>query len=77
MQDRNTLRNDEAQPETGPQQDKLGQIESLGTILPVGKDSSPIHCLTIVGQIEGHMAVSYTHLTSRSQHYLRFSERLV
>ena len=70
MQDRNTLRNDEAQPETGPQQDKLGQIESLGTILPVGKDSSPIHCLTIVGQIEGHMVLPPHNKTTKYEHIL-------
>ena len=70
MQDRNSLRNDEAQPETGPQQDKLGQIESLGTILPVGKDSSPIHCLTIVGQIEGHMVLPPHNKTTKYEHIL-------
>ena len=70
MQERNPLRNDEAQPETGPQQDKLGQIESLGTILPVGKDSSPIHCLTIVGQIEGHMVLPPHNKTTKYEHIL-------
>lgn len=72
MQSDNRLRNDEiTQPDEKPLgADALGQIESLGTVLPLGKDTSPIHCLTIVGQIEGHMVLPPHNKTTKYEHIL-------
>jgi len=64
------LHTSEVQPETESQQDKLGQIESMGTVLPAGNSTSPIHCLTIVGQIEGHMILPAHNKTTKYEHIL-------
>ena len=64
------LHTSEVQPETESQQDKLGQIESMGTVLPAGNSTSPIHCLTIVGQIEGHMVLPAHNKTTKYEHIL-------
>ena len=49
---------DTQQNSDDPQMDK---IQEMGSVL-TDNGKHKIHCLTIIGQIEGHYAVSYTHL---------------
>lgn len=70
MDENISLRQSEDQHETMTQQEKLGQIESVGTVLPMGRETSPIHCLTIVGQIEGHMVLPAHNKTTKYEHIL-------
>ena len=48
-----------------PEQDP---IEELGSVVTQGRDA--IHCLTIVGQIEGHQVLSSQTKTTKYEHIL-------
>ena len=48
-----------------PEQDS---IEELGSVVTQGRDA--IHCLTIVGQIEGHQVLSSQTKTTKYEHVL-------
>jgi len=48
---------------------QLQQVESLGTVMPA-YPTSPIHCVTVVGQIEGHMLLPPVNKTTKYEHIL-------
>ncbi|MEG1849248.1 MAG: ATP-dependent Clp protease proteolytic subunit [Oscillospiraceae bacterium] len=51
------------------QEDQLDQIEKNGAITPMdGKH--PIHCLTIIGQIEGHYVAAPQNKTTKYEHVI-------
>lgn len=51
-------------------QDNLETIKELGQ-LPIGKEGeSPIHCITIIGQVEGHMSLPPQNKTTKYEHLI-------
>lgn len=50
-------------------EDHTNQIEDTGSVLALHKDSV-IHCLTIIGQIEGHYALSQQTKTTKYEHVI-------
>jgi ATP-dependent protease ClpP protease subunit len=54
----------------GLENPEVSAIKELGTTrVPVAKDSA-IHCLTIIGQIEGHMALPPHNKTTKYEHVI-------
>lgn len=58
----------EAEPSFVPTTEEPDAIAAAGSTLTGGRE--PIHCLTIVGQIEGHQALSSQTKTTRYEHIL-------
>lgn len=62
-----------SQPETGNDGDEsseeIAQINETGSIT-VGRDGHCIHCLTIIGQIEGHNALPPQNKTTKYEHVI-------
>lgn len=56
------------QDNTIPTQDELEQIEQVGSLTTKGKHN--IHCLTIIGQIEGHYALPAQNKTTKYEHVI-------
>ena len=52
-----------------PNSDEREQIEQTGSITTTG-GRHRIHCLTIVGQIEGHMVLSPQNKTTKYEHFI-------
>lgn len=64
-----SLKNEEDVEEDKDRDNTRENIESLGvTQVPKGKDN--IHCLTIIGQIEGHMTLPPQNKTTKYEHIL-------
>ncbi|HEX2928012.1 MAG TPA: ATP-dependent Clp protease proteolytic subunit [Ruminiclostridium sp.] len=60
----------EAQPAEQPKQSaELQQVKELGTI-EIPKEESNIHCLTIIGQIEGHILLPPHNKTTKYEHII-------
>lgn len=76
--DNNLLKNESENPEgTEPQKEEkspsnlIDKIQQLGqTNVPQMTTDSSIHCLTIVGQIEGHMALPPQNKTTKYEHII-------
>lgn len=49
--------------------DAAENVESLGTV-SVPKIKSPIHCLTIIGQVEGHVLLPSQNKTTKYEHVI-------
>jgi ATP-dependent protease ClpP protease subunit len=58
---------DEKQQTT--EKDKLDKIKEMGTVAVQEKDRN-IHCLTVIGQIEGHMVLPPQNKTTKYEHVL-------
>lgn len=59
---------DNNQEDTVPTQNQLDQIEQVGSLTTKGKHN--IHCLTIIGQIEGHYALPPQNKTTKYEHVI-------
>ena len=55
-----------------PREDRTtqGAIESLGTPEPPHVNQSPVHCLTVIGQIEGHLLLPSQNKTTKYEHVI-------
>lgn len=54
-----------------PQESEAETIKEFGQISTNGKDGkSPIHCITIIGQIEGHMSLPPQNKTTKYEHLI-------
>jgi ATP-dependent protease ClpP protease subunit len=63
------LKAESQEPKQTDQEDKLNNIKELGQIeIPAFK--SDIHCLTIAGQVEGHMVLPPQNKTTRYEHVI-------
>lgn len=68
--------NNNNQPEEQPKEDKptgglMEKIQQLGqTNVPQLSQDSKIHCLTIVGQIEGHLQLPPQNKTTKYEHLI-------
>ncbi len=51
------------------QKEREGAIESLGTT-EVVRAKSPVHCLTVIGQIEGHVLLPNQNKTTKYEHVI-------
>ncbi|WAH39220.1 ClpP family protease [Alicyclobacillus dauci] len=60
----------EAQPELNPPNRVAQNIEALGQPSPVATPESNIYCLTIIGQIEGHMVLPPQNKTTKYEHII-------
>ena len=64
----------EAQPEAPneaqAQQAALQSIKQLGQTGTADDGASPYHCLTIIGQIEGHMVLPPRNKTTKYEHVI-------
>ncbi|NRD78896.1 ClpP family protease [Bacillus sp. BRMEA1] len=61
----------EPQKEEKPQSNLIEKIQQLGqTNVPQLSSDTKIHCLTIVGQIEGHMALPPQNKTTKYEHII-------
>lgn len=60
---------DEAQPEE-PDTPVTTNIEALGTPDPASAPDSPIFCLSIIGQVEGHMVLPPQNKTTKYEHII-------
>ncbi|MDA8346460.1 MAG: ATP-dependent Clp protease proteolytic subunit [Thermaerobacter sp.] len=49
--------------------DREGAIESLGTT-EIPRAKSPVHCLTIIGQVEGHILLPNQNKTTKYEHVI-------
>ena len=49
--------------------DEIEQIEKIGSIIP-NNAKHLIHCLTIIGQIEGHYVLSSQNKTTKYEHII-------
>lgn len=60
------------QPETNDSESEgpLESIEQLGQVQPPAQPESNFHCMTIVGQIEGHMVLPPQNKTTKYEHIL-------
>lgn len=70
-----SVNNNNAQPEEQPKEDKpsslMEKIQQLGqTNVPQLSQDSKIHCLTIVGQIEGHLQLPPQNKTTKYEHLI-------
>ncbi|MCL6592724.1 MAG: ATP-dependent Clp protease proteolytic subunit [Alicyclobacillus sp.] len=61
---------DTAAPETSGQGGVVQSVESLGQTQPVQAEDSNIYCLTIIGQIEGHMTLPPQNKTTKYEHVI-------
>ncbi len=63
--------NNEVQPPVEQKQEDItNSIKEFGQ-LPISKDGiSPIHCITIVGQVEGHMSLPPQNKTTKYEHII-------
>ena len=66
--------NQEAPPQPTPppnEADVANSIKEFGQISTTGKDGqSPIHCITIIGQVEGHMSLPPQNKTTKYEHLI-------
>ncbi|NEU29316.1 ClpP family protease [bacterium LRH843] len=63
------------QPPSSPQKDEKGasvveKIQELGQTSVPDMDNSNIHCITVVGQIEGHMQLPPQNKTTKYEHII-------
>jgi len=63
------MREREAPPEDAHTPNVVGAVESLGTTAPP-KERSDIHCLTIIGQIEGHILLPSQNKSTKYEHVI-------
>ena len=49
--------------------DKIDNIKEMGTV-EVQEKGRKIHCLTIIGQIEGHMVLPPQNKTTKYEHFI-------
>jgi Protease subunit of ATP-dependent Clp proteases len=61
--------NEEGNEETAEQNDQLGRIVETGEVL-VDDGGQKIHCLTIIGQIEGHYILGSQNKTTKYEHVI-------
>lgn len=59
----------EEEAEELPTESSIRQIVETGSIT-VSKDGHLIHCLTIIGQIEGHYTLSAQNKTTKYEHVI-------
>jgi ATP-dependent protease ClpP protease subunit len=66
--------NEEAQPNENPEEQKkknlVDTIQQLGQTSVASSPDSNIHCLTIIGQIEGHMMLPPQNKTTKYEHFI-------
>ena len=61
---------DTPEPVEQKQEDITNSIKEFGQ-MPINKDGiSPIHCITIVGQVEGHMSLPPQNKTTKYEHII-------
>ncbi|MGC4375689.1 ClpP family protease [Fictibacillus sp. Mic-4] len=60
----------ESQSPNGQQSEVVDKIQSLGQTNIPQMEASNIHCLTIVGQIEGHVQLPPTNKTTKYEHLI-------
>ena len=61
--------NENNPPAGGP--NEIDTIKEFGQIATQGKDGhSPIHCITIIGQVEGHMSLPPQNKTTKYEHLI-------
>ena len=63
------LNSEECSEEKSTESEKLDEIHESGSVV-AEKDGSKIHCLTIIGQIEGHYASSDDVKTTKYEHII-------
>lgn len=62
---------DEMFPEESPPQDaSIQALKELGQVVPPEGEPQPFHCLTIIGQIEGHMVLPARNKTTKYEHVI-------
>lgn len=61
---------DQGQKESQEQNAILNQIQKLGQTQAPEAEASNIHCLTIIGQIEGHLALPPKNKTTKYEHLI-------
>lgn len=60
-----------SQPAPPNETDVANSIKEFGQISTTGKDGqSPIHCITIIGQVEGHMSLPPQNKTTKYEHLI-------
>ena len=58
------------QTEANTQQTAVQTIKQFGQTAVVEDGSTPYHCLTIIGQIEGHMVLPPRNKTTKYEHVI-------
>lgn len=48
----------------------MESVKEMGQVSPVGPQKSDIHCITIIGQIEGHLVLPPQNKTSKYEHII-------
>ena len=67
-QEKDIYHKDDQEKETMPSEEERDQIKELGSITARGKHV--IHCLTIIGQIEGHYALASQNKATKYEHVI-------
>lgn len=60
---------DEDKDEPGLTKDQIEEIKEIGAITPA-KGKHPIHCLSIIGQVEGHFILPSQNKTTKYEHVI-------
>jgi ATP-dependent protease ClpP protease subunit len=61
---------DPSRPPGGEKNPDLENLETLGTTSPVPVPPQNIHCLTIIGQVEGHLTLPPQNKTTKYEHII-------
>ncbi|HHW46315.1 MAG TPA: peptidase S14 [Clostridiales bacterium] len=69
FENENTNQDGQEQNNPGINQDQLEQIKDIGSVTPA-KGKHLIHCLTIVGQVEGHYILPPQNKTTKYEHVI-------